>query len=266
MLSAWLPRAFFLVIIAVVLALFRRMAPPRSRLASHRYDESQVPEPLPTGIIGGAMWSLGIGFALLFFVLRSANHLWASFEGPSILTQFAPPVVWCFFPGFAALTIPWPLTVWYLRKVGRWEEADGVEDTSDSKSGMNTSRIMKWLSIVVVAPIAFFTLLAVPIHLSISDSEVRVGHYAKFLTERFPLNQARRLTLVEGYRLREGAIHPAKDVILDFADGRRLRGNQVGDGGTPVRDDVMELLIAKTGLAAEHALTADDVPRFQAKR
>jgi hypothetical protein len=264
--SAWLPRALVIIILAGVLALFRRMAPPRSRLANHRYDESQAPEPLPTGIIGGAMWGLGIGFALLFFVLRSANHLWASFAGPSILTQFATPVVWCFFPGFAALAIPWPLTVWYLRRVGRWEEADGVEDTSDSKSGMNSFRIMKWLSIVVVVPIAFFTLLAVPIHLSISDSEVRVGHYASFRTERFPLKEARRLTIVEGYRLRDGAIHPAKDVIIDFADCRRLRGNQVGDGGTSVRDDVMELLIAKTALAPEHALTADDVPRFQARR
>jgi hypothetical protein len=39
-----------------------------------------------------------------------------------------------------------------------------------------------------------------------------------------------------------------KDVILDFADGRRLRANQIGDGGTDVRNDVMELLILKTDL------------------
>ncbi len=264
MLSAWLPKVLFPVVFALIIALFRWMAPPRSRMAHHRYDESQVPEPLPTGIIGGAMWTLGIGLALQFFLLRGANHMWASLEGPSILTQYATPVIWCFFPGFAALAIPWPLTVWYLRRVGRWEEADGIEDVSDSKGGMNSFQIMKWLGIALVGPIAFFTLLAVPIHLSISDSEVRVGHYASFLPERFPLNGARRLTIVDGYRLRDGSFHPAKDVIIDFADGRRLRGNQVGDGGTSVPSDVLDLLISKTGLSPEHASTADEVPVFRA--
>jgi hypothetical protein len=148
------------------------------------------------------MWSLGIGFALLFFVLRGANHWWASLDGPSILTQYATPVIWCFLPAFAALAIPWPLTVWYLRKVGRWEEADSIEDSADSKGRMNSFRIIKWLSIGLVAPIAAFTLSAIPIHLSISDAEVRVGHYASFRSEVFPLDQARRLTVIDGYRLR----------------------------------------------------------------
>src|SRR6202035_3971576 len=101
-----------------------------------------------------------------FFVLQSANHWWASLDGPSIRTQYAGSVIWCFFPGFAALAIPWPLTVWYLRRVGRWEEANGIEDAADSKGGMNSFRVMKWLSFGVVGPIALFTVLAIPIHLS----------------------------------------------------------------------------------------------------
>ena len=210
------------------------------------------------------MWALGIGIVLLFFVLRGANHWWASLDGPSILTEYATPVIWCFFPGFAALAIPWPLTIWYLRKVGRWEEADSIEDSADSKSGTNSLRIMKWLSIGVVSPIALFTLPAIPIHLSISDTEVRVGHYGSFHSETFHLKDARRLTVVEGHRPKEGSFHAAEDVLIDFADGRRLRGNAVGDGGTSVRKDVMQLLIAKTGLTPEHASTADEVPPFRA--
>lgn len=207
------------------------------------------------------MWAVGIALALLFFVLRGLNHWWASLDGPSLLTQYAPPVFWCFLPGFAALAIPWPLTIWYLRKVGRWEEADAIEDDSDSKSGGNSFRILKWLSIGLVGPIALFTLLAIPIHLSINDSEVRVGHYASMRSETFRLKDARRLTIVDGYRLKDGSFHPAKDVLIDFSDGRRLRGNIVGDGGTSVPEDVLRLLTAKTGLAPEHALTQNDVPR-----
>ncbi|MGA3010872.1 MAG: hypothetical protein ABSD72_11490 [Terracidiphilus sp.] len=209
------------------------------------------------------MWATGIGLALLFFALRALNHWWASLDGPSLLTEYASPFIWCFFPGFAAIAIPWPLTVWYLRKVGRWEEADAVEDASDSKGGGNSFRIMKWLGIGLVGPIALFTLPAIPLHLSITDSEVRVGHYASIQSESFRLKDARRLTVVDGYRLKDGSLQAARDVLIDFSDGRRLRGNAIGDGGTSVPEDVLQLLVAKTGLVPEHALTVDDVPPLQ---
>ena len=95
---------------------------------------------------------------------------------------------------------------------------------------------------------------------------MRVGHYASIRSERFELHDARRLTVVDGYRLGNGNFRPAKDVIIDFADGRRLRGNEVGDGGTAVRDDVMQLLIADTRLTPEHAATADEIPLYQTQR
>lgn len=266
MLKSLLPKVLFWVFFGLMMALFRRMAPPRFRATEHPYTEAQKPEPLPTGIVGSAMWALGIGLALQFFVLRGLNHWWASLDGPSILTQYPTSFIWAFFPGFAALAMPWPLTVWYLRKVGRWEEADAIEDDSDDSGGANTYRVMKWLSIGLVGPIALFTLLALPIHMSISDSEVRIGHYASLRTERFPLSQARRVTIVDGYRLRDGSFRQAKDLIIDFADGRRLRGNQVGDGGTSIPDPVMQLLIAKAGLAPEHASTMDDIPETRAPR
>jgi hypothetical protein len=260
MLSSLLPKAIFWIIFPLILALFRRMAPPRFRATERPYTDSQKPEPLPTGIIGSAMWAVGIGLALLFFALRALNHWWASLDGPSLLTQYASPLIWCFFPGFAALAIPWPLTVWYLRRVGRWEEADAIEDDADSKGLANSYRIMKWLSFGLVGPIALFTLPAIPIHLSITGSEVRVGHYASIRSESFRLKDARRLTIIDGYRLKDGSFQAAKDVLIDFSDGRRLRGNTVGDGDTNVPEDVLRLLIAKTGLTPEHASTEEDVP------
>jgi hypothetical protein len=266
MLGSLLPKVLFWAIFPLILVLFRRMAPPRFRATEHPYTDSQKPDPLPTGLIGSAMWAVGVGLALLYFVLKGLNSWWASLDGPSILTQYPPAVIWCFFPLFAALAIPWPLTVWYLRKVGRWEEADAIEDSSDQKGGADTFRIMKWLSIGLVGPIGILTLLAIPIHLSISGSEVRVGHYASLRTERFALSEARRLTVVNGYRLKDGTFHSAPDVIIDFADGRRLDGNQVGDGGTSIRGDVMHLLIAETGLRPEHASTTHDIPELAAEK
>ncbi len=260
--SELLPKILVPAIIVFVLALCRRLAPPRTRIAAYRYDESQTPEPLPPGLIGAAMWAVGIGIALSFFALRMANHSWASIDDPSILTQFPTSVTWGFLPGFAALSVPWPLTVWYLRRVGRWEEADSIEDASDRKGGMDSFRVMKWLSVLLVGPIAVFTLLAIPIHLSIRDAEVRLGRYASLRSETFPFKEARRLTIIDGYKQKNGTVCEAADVLIDFADGRRLRGNQVGDGGTCVRRDVMQLLIRKTGLIPAHAATAEEVPAF----
>lgn len=249
----WLAPSIVPISVALAFALFRRIAPPNARIAKHRYDESQRPEPLPAGIVVGAMWSLGIALAMLFFVLRGANHLWASLEGPALLTQYAPQVYWCFLPGFAALSIPWPLTTWYLRKSGRWVEADSIQDAADSKSGFDSFRIMKWLNICVVTPIAILTVLAIPIHLSITNSTVRVGHYASLVSEEFHLKDARRAKIVDTHSQQGGHSRVTRDLIIDFADGRSLRGNQVGDGGTNVRNDVMQLLITETGLSPEYS-------------
>jgi hypothetical protein len=257
---AWLLKSLYFVVIVLILGLFRRIAPPQSRLGNWRYDQQQVPEPLPVGVIGGAMWALGLGLALCFFLLRGANNFWARLDGPADLTVCATPWVWCFLPLFAALATPWPLTVWYLRRVGRKDEADSISDAADLKGGIDSFRVMKWLNIGVVGPIAFFTLLAIPIHFSIGDSEARLGHYASVRTERFPFSEARRATLIDGYRLRDGSFHRGKDIVIDFADGRRLFGNAVGDGGTDVPNNVVQLLLAKTGLHPARVQTVQEIP------
>jgi len=256
----WLPRAVVPAAIVIIFALFRRIAPAQSRLANRRYDQLQALEPLPTGVVGGAMWALGIGFALTFFLLRGANHLWAKADGQGSLTLYATPWIWCFLPFFSSLTIPWPFTVWYLRRVGRKDEADSISDAADAKCGMDTFRVMKWLGIALVGPISIFTLFAIPIHLSIGDSGVRLGHYASIRTERFPFSEAKRATIIDGYRLRDGSFQPSRDIVVDFSDGRRLRGNAVGDGGTDVEESVVQLLLDKTGLRPAHVATVEDIP------
>lgn len=255
----WLPRALVLIVLGLVFGLFRRIAPPQFRLGNRRYDH-QRPDPLPTGVVGGAMWALGSVFALIFFLLRDANRLWARADGPSILTLYATPWIWIFLPLFSALALPWPITVWYLRRTGRNDEADSICDAADEKGGVDSFLVMKWLGIGLVIPTAFFTILAIPVHLSIADSEARLGHYASLHTERFSFNEARRATLIDGYRLRDGSFRRSKDIVIDFADGRRLCGNAVGDGGTEVEESVVQLLLAKTGLHPAHVLTVEDIP------
>lgn len=255
----WLPRALVPIGITFFFWLFRKLAPAPAR--STNYKERQVPEPLPAGVIGVFMLGVGILLASSYFPLRATNHLWAEADGsPAILRLYAPSAIWFFFPFFAALSIPWPLTVWLLRRAGRNDEADSTDSDSSEKVGFDSFKVMKWFSIGVVGPIAVFTLLAIPMHLSIVESEVRVGHYASLRTEVFPFNQARRATLVDGYRLRDGSFEKKRDLYIDFADGRRLDVNSAGDGGTQISDGTVELLLAKTGLSLAHVSTREELP------
>jgi len=262
----WLPKALVPVVIVLVLRLFRRAAPAPNPVEAWEHEGTrQIPEPFPTGIIGGFMWLVGLLLVLSFFLLRWANHQWAAMDGPADLRLYKTAIIWCFLPGFAALAVPWPFTVWLLRALGRTEEAFRVTTDSNQRGGMDSYRVMKWLSIGVAGPIAIFTVLAIPMHMTISGSEMLIGHYAQITPERFQLSQARRAILVDGVRYRDGSFHPAKDLLIDFADGRRFHANAEGDGGTSVPPEVVNLLLAKTGLSPEHAQTEEDIPRANSR-
>src|SRR4051812_42876597 len=107
--------------IGLITALLRKYLPsPRPVPSTYRYDAPlQEKEPLPTGVIGGTMWGIGICIALSFFLLKWINHIWADTDGEAIVRNFAASVFWCFLPGFGALAVPWPLTIWLLKRFGR---------------------------------------------------------------------------------------------------------------------------------------------------
>ena len=219
--------------------LFRKFvpAPPKPKSLSD-YEHAQTLEPLPPGVIGGFMWFVGISLALSFFLLRWANHAWAQMDGPADMRIYTVSAIWCFLPGFAAIAIPWPFTVWLLRRLGRTDEADSITSESNQNGGMDSYKVLKWMSIGIVGPIALFTLPAIPMHLSIADSQIRVGRYGRLQSEIYPLDQAHRAILVDGYNLRDGSFQPQRDLYLYFAGGRRLDMNAAGDGGSTISNDV----------------------------
>jgi hypothetical protein len=192
----------------------------------------------------------GIGLCLLgsFFVFREANHLWANLDGPAVLRVYETQIVWCFFPGFAALCIPWPLTLWILRRMGRNDEADAILDDSSGQTGFDSYRLMVWFSHWIVVPIGVFTLMAVPIHLSMGDSEVRAGRYGRWSSEKFPYDQAVRARLVTRTEMHGGRSVVTRNLLIDFSDGRTLDASVGKDGGEAASPEVVNLLLEKTKL------------------
>lgn len=257
---SWLPRAVVPIGIFAVLALLRRFAPSPPPPSEHwTYSTRQWAEPLPYGVVPGFMCFLGICAAATYFFFQWANAAWAGTDGPGMLHVLAPRAYWCFFPLFGALAIPWPFTIWLLRRLGRDDEADEANSDSSAKVGANSYIAMKWLSLGLALPIGVATLLAIPIHLSLGEREARVGHYASFSEDVYPLEQATKATLVDTIGYRKGKAHHEIDLLIDFRDGRRLRANQVGDGGSSADQRVMDLLLANTHLTPQ-SVTRDAGP------
>lgn len=169
----WSPRYIVIPAVSVVFALLRRYLPaPKSKFKSWKFEDQQAPEPLPTGVIGAFMWLIAILLLLTFFGFRTANHAWAAMDNRAILRLYPTSFIWCFFPGFAALSIPWPFTIWLLQPLKRSDEADAIAEGSNSKTGFDSFTVMKWLAIGLGLPIGIATIFAIPIHLSI---EKRAG-------------------------------------------------------------------------------------------
>lgn len=256
---AWSPVHLVPIVVPLAFALFRRFAPFRQEKVDWR--EQQVPQPYEPGVIGGLMCAVGIALGLSFFLFRWANHAWAGMDHDAILRFYPTPVLWCFFPGFAALSVPWPFTVWSLRRQGRSDEARSIVEESSGKTGFDSYRVMKWFSYWLVTPIGLATLLAVPIHMSIARGAVRRGHFGSVAEEVFPLADARAAYLIDGVAYGNGSFHQQSDLYLVFADGRQLRANEVGDGGTSADPRAVKLLLELTGLTPSNVHTPDEIAR-----
>jgi len=256
---SWVPRACVPVGIAVVFAVFRKYFPARTDGSLTRYDRTDGKR-LPTGVFN----AVTIAMALLiagggYFVLHGLNRLFAKADGPALLQVFPGAAIWFFLPGFAALAIPWPLTIRYLRGSVYHDEAAYIEAEGSAKAGFDCYRVMVGMVLFLVVPIALFTLPALPERLTLTNQDIRWTHYASLRPEVFAYSDAQRALFVDGYRLRDGSFTHHPDLVLDFKDGRRLSANAVGDGGTQPSVAEMKMLLQKTGLTPQEVQTLEDV-------
>jgi hypothetical protein len=242
-----------------VFSIFRRYFPTKPDSTLDRYDRPEGKR-LPTGVFSAVTISIGLAIAVGgFFGLLATNRLFAKEDGPALLQVFPVAVLWCFLPGFAALAVPWPLTITFLRRSAYHDEAVYIEAEGGRKSGFDCFRVMVGMNIFLVLPIAAFTLLALPERLTFTDREILWTHYASVTPEVFAYADIVRLITVDGYKLRDGSFRSHKDLLIDFKDGRRLSANAVGDGGSEPSVDEINILLKKTGLVPREIQTSDEL-------
>jgi hypothetical protein len=256
-----------MVVPAAVLAalgLLRRYIPahltdPQQQLDSHGAVEDFT---YANVAFYAGMVVVGIAFALISYKgLVWCNRQFAEADGPAVFRLLPQSAIWWFFPGFGALCLSWDITLFFWSLfVGR-SKVTRFSDWSSGRSGYDCTRTLRWMALLIVLPIGVATLLALPIHPTLNESEIIVGHYATFTRERLPYSDARRLMLVDGFRGRDGKFTHRAGLILDFANGKRWRSADGRDFTSKPDSGLAEFLVKKTGLPLEHAGTETDFRR-----
>jgi hypothetical protein len=252
-------RGLIPAIVALVLLVSRKYLRVPGRLRAERFDRD-TKRRLTSGRFNAIALAVAISLAIGgYYALMGANRLFALLDRAALLQVYPVKALWMIAPFFAALAAPWPLVLGVARRTAyRWD-AEYIEAQSSEQTGFDTYRLLRWMNLVLLLPMALATLLVVPERLSFTDTEILWTHYAHLRPEVFRYADARRATLIDGYHQRDGRLVRHPDLVVDFADGHRLSGNAVGDGGSVPSQREIDLILNKTKLQPGHAETQDDI-------
>ena len=245
--------------VIAVLGLLRRYLPARAaRSAQH----SRVIEDF-SGVnvaVYGCMIVVGITFVLfMHWALVAGNRYFAKADGPGAFVFFPSGAIWWFLPGFGALCLTWELTLFICSIFAGREKITRFIDWTNERAGYDSTRALRWMALLLVLPIGVASVLAIPLHSTLRDSDIVVGRYAKLARQNLVYSQANRLAVVDGFRNRDGRFTPRAEVILDFTDGTRWRSADNADFAKDVDPGLVEFLARKTGLVVERAQTEADL-------
>jgi hypothetical protein len=157
------------------------------------------------------------------------------------------------------LAVPYTLTIAVMLRSRYHHQANFIIAKGSAQSGFDGYKVMVGMNLFVVLPVALLTALDLPARFSLTDNQIRWTHYASLRAKVFNYRDARRAILVEGRLRPDGSFVRGTDLLLDFADGRRLSANALGDGGSEPSDEEVRLLLEKTGLTPQHVRTLADV-------
>jgi hypothetical protein len=244
-----------------VLGLLRKYLPAGETNPQAQLDKNGDVEDFTSAnmAVYACMIVVGIAFAFVtHWALAAGNRHFARADGPAEFQFFPSGVLWWFFPGFGALCLSWEITLflWSLF-AGRSKIVRFAAWTSE-RAGYDRTRALRWMAAGIAMPIGIASLLAVPMHSSLRERDIVVGHYATLVRQYLPYSQARRLVLVDGFRDRSGKFTSDAAMIVDFDNGSRWSSSDIGDSKTNVDPALAEFLRHQTGLPLEHTETKAD--------
>ena len=117
--------------------------------------------------------------------------------------------------------------------------------------------------VVIGIPGAILTLLAVPEHDVLRHDDIRARRYGFSAAKIYSYSEARRMTVIQGFRDREGKLVKRAGIVLDFVDGRRWSSADISDFKPSVDQALLTYIKMKTALEPEYADAESDIPVHQ---
>ena len=151
-------------------------------------------------IVGGATALVITGLAFLTHALLVFISGWyAALDGPASFRLFPQTAIWWFFPGFCALTVGYEIVLQLWSRFGDAGRASRYNAWSNAKAGFDGRQLLLWMALIVAAPIGIFTLLEVPVHVSLTDQAIVDHGYGLGKSKVYLYDGARRLTVIDGF-------------------------------------------------------------------
>ena len=261
--------ALTIIVVYFVLAIARRYMPAASVPPPENVSMADL-----NNRFGSMQWIVGISMMLigvLFALSAHAVFVWlnryiAAAEGPAEFTLWPQTAIWWFFPGFGALALSWEIVLQLWSDLGNRENARLYNYWSVQKSGFNAPKLLRWMALLIALPIGILTLLALPMHAALRPDDIRDCGYAFASCETYRYADARRMTMIDGFRDRQGTLTKRAGIVIDYADGRRWSSADIGDFSASVDPALAEFLEKKTGLPLDHVPTEVDIPPLGTQR
>jgi hypothetical protein len=255
-------RAIVPVVVVTCFALARKYLKPSARLSEAQLSALDARFGQTKWVVGVSMLAVAVTFFLTTHrVLVAVNHYLAASDGPETSLRLWPQTaIWWFFPGFGAVTLCWEITLQLWSVFGQSDIARSYRLWSDGRVGFDGTRILRWMALVIALPMAVLTVLALPMHTALRHQDIRECGYAWAGCKTFEYSKAVRMTLIDGFRDRNGKLIHRAGIVLDFADGRRWSSADSGDFRRSVDPALSAYLIERTGLPLEQAESAMDIP------
>jgi hypothetical protein len=200
--SESLGRALVPVVVLLVFALARKYLPARSvKAPDPQYRVADLDNQFRN-----TQWIVGISMAavgILFAVGTHAAFVWLNrhlslHEGAAEFRLWPQTATWWFFPGFGAVALTWEIVLQLWTRLGNGQDARSYNYWSIQKSGFDVTKVLRWMSALIVLPIGVLTILELPVHAALRQDDIRDCGYAFARCQAFRYADARSLTISRG--------------------------------------------------------------------
>ena len=264
-----LVRASIPAIVLTIFALARRYFPAKSaREFGTEYSIEELSSRFKARqwLFGGGMLLTGATIAFsLHLLLLTLNRLGAVLEGPFERVVWPQAAIWWILPTFAGIVLAWETTLGVWSFFGHRKEVALYAYWTMATARLDAARVLRVIAVVIGGPGLVLTLLAVPEHDLFRQEDILARRYGFSAARLYRYSEARRMSVIDGFRARDGKLVKRAGIVLDFADGRRWSSAAISDFKPSVDPELVSYVRGKTGLEPQYVEAESDIPGTEQK-